>query len=70
MLVCHASEKKTGPSVTSAFQSVLKDPKYSKYIRRPPVWVQTDRGTEFLNRPFQDILKREGISSTCAGTLT
>jgi hypothetical protein len=37
-------KSKTGPSVTSVFQSFLNDRKYSKPIRRLPVWVQTDRG--------------------------
>ena len=52
-------KSKTVPSVASAFQSVPNDPKYIKPLRRRPVWVQTDRGKEFLNRPFQDMLKRE-----------
>ena len=51
----------TGPSVTSAFQSFLKEAKYSKPIRRRPLWVNTDRGKEFLNKPFQGMLKSEGI---------
>ena len=38
---------KTGPSVTVAFQSVLNDPNYWKPIRRCPVWLQTDRGSNF-----------------------
>ena len=50
-----------GPSVTSAFESVLKDARYSKPVGRRPVWVQTDRGKEFLNRLFQEMLKREGL---------
>jgi len=52
---------KTGKAVTTAFQTILKDPKYSKPIRRRPVWVRTDRGKEFLNKSFQDMLKRQGI---------
>ena len=51
---------KTGTAVTAAFQSVLGDPKYSR-SRRRPIWVRTDKGKEFLNRTFQDMLKREGI---------
>jgi transposase InsO family protein len=54
-------KSKTGKAVTTAFQFILKDPKYLKPIRRRPVWVRTDRGKEFLNRSFQDMLKREGI---------
>ena len=47
--------------MTSAFMSVLNDPRYSKPVRRRPLLVQTDRGKEFLNRSFQDMLKCEGI---------
>ena len=54
-------KSKTGPSVTPAFESVLKDARFSKPIHRGPLWVQTDRGKEFLNRTFQDMLKRKGI---------
>jgi len=50
-----------GKAVTSAFQTILKDPKYLKPIRGRPVWVRMDRGKEFLNKSFQDMLKREGI---------
>jgi hypothetical protein len=38
---------KTGPDVTSAFESTVKDPKYSKPIIRRQVWVQTDRRNNF-----------------------
>jgi len=48
---------KTGTAVTSAFQSIFKDP---RYLRRRPVWVRTDKGKEFLNKHFQEMLKREG----------
>jgi transposase InsO family protein len=54
-------KSKTGKAVATAFQSLFKDPKYAKPIRRRPVWVRTDRGKEFLNKTFQDMLKREGI---------
>ena len=53
--------RKTGKVVTTAFQSILMDPTYLKPIRMRPVWVRTDRGKEFLNRSFQDMLRREGI---------
>jgi hypothetical protein len=36
-------KSKTGPSVTAAFQSVLKDRRYSKPVYKRPVWLQTDR---------------------------
>ena len=55
-------KSKMGPAVTSAFQSILKDPKYSTPLfKKRPIWVRTDRGKEFLNKNFQDMLKREGI---------
>jgi hypothetical protein len=54
-------KSKIKPSVTASFQSLLKDDRYSKPLRRRPVWLQTDRGKEFSNRPFQDMLKGEGI---------
>ena len=65
-------KSKTGPSVKAAFQSVLKDRRNSKPLRRRPVWLQTDTGKEFSKkRPFQDMLKREGIQFfTGAGTPT
>ena len=44
--------------MTSAFQSIIKDP---RYVRRRPVWVRTDMGKEFLYKNFQEMLKREGI---------
>ena len=51
-------KSKTGTAVTAAFESVFGD---SKYSRRRPIWVRTDKGKEFLNRNFQDMLKRKGI---------
>ena len=50
---------KTGTALSSAFRSILA--KYSKPVRRQPIWVRTDRGKEFLNRTFQAMLKKEGI---------
>jgi len=52
---------KTGKEVAAALESILWDPKYTKPIRRRPVWVRTDNGKEFLNTQFQTLLKREGI---------
>ena len=49
---------KTDTTVMSAFQSIFKDP---RYVRRRPVWLRTDKGKEFLNKIFQEFLKREGI---------
>ena len=54
-------QSKTGKAVTEAFRSVFNDPRYSKPIRKRPVWVRTDRGKEFSNKTFQDMLKSEGI---------
>jgi len=51
---------KKGTAVTSAFKSNFKDPRYA---RRRPVWVRTDNGKEFLNKHFQEVLKREGIQA-------
>ena len=50
---------KTGKAVASAFTSIFKDS--SRRRRRRPVWVGTDKGKEFLNRHFREMLKREGI---------
>jgi transposase InsO family protein len=59
-------KSKTGNAVTLAFRTILKDPKYLEPIRKRPVWVRTDRGKEFLNKSFQDMLKHEGIQfQTC-----
>ena len=55
-------KSKMGPAVTSAFQSILKNPKYSTPLfKKRPIWVRTDRGKEFVNKNCQDMLKREGI---------
>jgi transposase InsO family protein len=50
---------KTGAAVTSTFKAILQDPKYSKPIRRRPVWLRTDNGKEILNADFRGLLKRE-----------
>jgi len=39
-------------AVSSAFQSIFKDPRYSK---QRPILLRTDKGKEFLNRQFQDL---------------
>ena len=48
---------KTGTAVASAFTSIFED----SSRRRRPVWVRTEKGKEFLNKHFQEMLKREGI---------
>jgi hypothetical protein len=35
-------KSKTGTAVESAFQSILKTPKYSNPVHRRPVWVRTE----------------------------
>jgi hypothetical protein len=45
---------KTGKAVTNAFETIINEAKR-------PIWVRTDRGKEFTNKSFQDILKRDGI---------
>lgn len=48
-------KKKTGEELVSAFTSILKE------SGRKPQRLQTDKGTEFKNRTFQDFLSRENI---------
>ena len=50
---------KSGPAVTAAFRSIFDDK--PKLTSRRPVWVRTDKGREFLNEDFQDMLRDEGI---------
>ena len=54
-------KSKTGKAVAEAFGSIL-----TRYSKRRPLTVQTDKGKEFLNKPFRDMLRREGIEHrTC-----
>ena len=46
---------KSGPAVTSAFRPLLHDDSPR------PLWLRTDKGKEFLNKHFQDMLRDEGI---------
>jgi len=46
---------KSCPAVTSAFLSLLHDDLPC------PLWLRTDKGKEFLNKHFQDMLRYEGI---------
>ena len=50
---------KSGPAVTAAFLPIFDDK--PKLTSRRPVWVRTDKGKEFLNKHFQDMLRDEGI---------
>jgi hypothetical protein len=54
-------KSKSGPTVTSTFKSIFKDNRYSKPVKSRPIWVQTDKGKEFLNTTFQYMLKHENI---------
>ena len=53
-------KSKAGPLRDVSIHVRYKGPRNSKRVRRRPVWVHTDRGKEFLNKSFQDMLKREG----------
>jgi len=50
---------KSGPAITAAFRSIYDDK--PKLPSRRPVWVRTDKGKEFLNKHFQDMLRDESI---------
>jgi len=50
---------KSGPAFTAAFRSIFDD-KPKLHLPRP-VWVGTDKGKEFFNKDFQDMLRDEGI---------
>ena len=47
-------ENKTGLALVDAFKQILES-------GRKPHFLQTDKGTEFLNRNFQNLLKKENI---------
>jgi len=47
---------KTGKTLTRIFLKILKDSK------RKPNFLQVDQGVEFVNRSFQAMLKKEGIT--------
>jgi hypothetical protein len=55
---------KIGPSITSAFRSILAD------LKRRPVWVRTDKCKEFLNNIFRTCCAKRAYSFRCAGTPT
>jgi transposase InsO family protein len=59
-------KKQNGQSIATTLLSILHDPRYNKYIKRVPLKLRTDKGKEFLNTTFQNLLKRLGIDfSTC-----
>jgi len=49
----------SGSAVTAAFLYIFDDK--PKFPSRLPVWVPTDKGKEFLNKHFQDMLRDEGL---------
>ena len=67
----HINPVKTtsGPSVASAFRSILGEPKYSRR-KRFQIWVRNNKRKEFLNKPFQDKLRKDGIQfQVCRNTV-
>jgi transposase InsO family protein len=54
-------KSKTVRTVTSEFQSIFTEKNYSKPHKRPSLTLPTDKGKEFLNKTFQDMLKCKGI---------
>ena len=48
---------KGGPSVASAFRSIIDDPKHLRRL----VWIRSVKGKEFLNKHFGDMLRGEGL---------
>jgi transposase InsO family protein len=51
-------KNKTGKSVAAALLPIFSDNRYNKHVRRRPILLRTDRGKEFINRTFQDALRR------------
>ena len=47
-------KNKTGPTLVEAFNTILAS-------GRKPEQIQTDQGTEFFNKHFQALMKKEGI---------
>ena len=52
-------KRKTGPEVTKAFEAILKRAK--KQDHQAPQRLQTDKGKEFYNTQFQNLLKKYNI---------
>jgi len=47
---------KTGKEVAPALESIFRDPKYTKPIRRRPVWVRPEKRRVF-EYPISDVTK-------------
>jgi len=56
---------KSGPSVASAFRFII-----DLRRRRTPIWMRTDKGKEFPNKHFQDMLRDEGLQFQVCRTPT
>jgi hypothetical protein len=54
--------KNTGKNVAQAFLSIFFDSRYAKPVKRRPILMCTDKGKEFLNDTFEDVLRSEGIN--------
>jgi hypothetical protein len=55
------ADGKDGHSSSLGISFHSRGQKYSKPVCIHPTWVRTDNGKVFLNRPFKDMLKKEGI---------
>ena len=49
-----AIKSKQRKDVTEAFKAMIKE--------RAPLYIQTDKGKEFLNKHFQNLMKKRGIT--------
>ena len=56
---CEPLKKKDGADVTAAFGRIIK--KAKKDGHTTPSLLHTDKGTEFKNKPFNDLLKKHKI---------
>jgi hypothetical protein len=54
-------QNKSEKTVTFAFKQILTDPRYNKPIKHRPIVLKSDKGNEFENKAFQDMLRVEGI---------
>jgi len=52
-------QTKSGTVVTVAFRSIFEDK--PKLTSQRPVWVRTDKGKEFFNKDFRNMLRDAGI---------